>query len=101
MSSASTTSTGAPTTTQSRSWIQNVLAFIRWKGRGKANRGGTRKKDAAAGNGTGCTPFASPTPGSHRKSRALLPPQLPMFAGRKQVSEVFLFFNMLFDSSSK
>ncbi|CAM9859051.1 unnamed protein product, partial [Laminaria digitata] len=86
VSSASSNITGAPTTTtQSHtSWIQNVLAFIRWKGRGKKNRA-SRRNEGAGGNENGCTPFASPTPGSHRKSRALLPPQLPMFVGRKQL----------------
>eukprot|EP00904_Undaria_pinnatifida_P000464 jgi/Undpi1/10418/HiC_scaffold_29.g12868.m1 len=86
VSTASSNSTAAPTT-QGQRWIQTVLAFIRWKGRGKKKRSAGRNEAGGGGKNkeSGCTPFTSPTPGSHRKSRALLPPQLPMFAGRKQL----------------
>eukprot|EP00903_Cladosiphon_okamuranus_P013203 g12315.t1 len=84
---SSTASTGGST-----GWMSNVLAFIRWKKlpRRKGSKGQV-SKEGKGGVGTrdggGATPGVSPDPGKGfaRKTRPLLPKQLPEFAGRKQL----------------
>ena len=81
---SSTASTGG-----SSGWMSHVLAFIRWKKapRRKSKGHGREGKGAGAHDGGGATPGVTPSPGKgfSRKTRPLLPKQLPEFAGRKQV----------------
>lgn len=85
--------------------MSNVMAFIRWKKistkppkkNGREGKAGGAGGGASGGGDDGTTPRATPTPGGGggrgvfgRKTRPLLPKQLPEFAGRKQVFAWYL-----------
>lgn len=93
---SSLNNTGSSTaSTGNQGWLSNVLAFIRWKKlpRRKNSKGQSREEKGGGGghDDGGATPGVSPTPGKGfaRKTRTLLPKQLPDFAGRKQVRSVW------------